>query len=184
MRADAQRNYDRIVEVARQEFRTNGYDASLDEIARLAEVGPGTLYRHFPNRETLLNAVMQSWVDEIQNSADKALASEQPPREMLVSWFEDYVTQITLHRGGAARITSAMGQQDSPIAHKCQVLASANAQVLERLVDDGALPADIDAIQVCRLVGGVATVADQGELDAASVRPLLEVIADGLLLRA
>ena len=181
MRADAQRNYDRIVEVARQEFRTNGYDASLDEIARLAEVGPGTLYRHFPNRETLLNAVMQSWVDEIQTSADKALASEQPPRELLVSWFQDFVTQITLHRGGAAKITAAMGKQDSPIAHKCQVLAGANQQVLDRLVEEGALPDDVDPIQVCRLVGGVATVADHAQLDADAVRPMLEVIADGLV---
>jgi AcrR family transcriptional regulator len=183
MRADAQRNYDRIVEVARREFREHGYDASLDEIAKLADVGPGTLYRHFPNRETLLNAVMQSWVDEIQGSADKAVASELAPRELLVAWFEDFVAQITLHRGGAAKITAAMGQQDSPIAHKCQVLADASSQVLQRLVDEGALPADVDPIQVCRLVGGVATVADQADLGVDAVRPLLEVIADGLLVR-
>ena len=181
MRADAQRNYDRIVEVARQVFREGGYDSSLDEIAKRAGVGPGTLYRHFPNRESLLNAVMQSWVDQIQTSADKALASEQPPREVLVSWFEDFVDQITQHRGGAARITAAMGQEGSPIAHKCQVLAAANGQVLDRLVAEGALPADVDPIQVCRLVGAVASVADQGELDAAEVRPMLEVVADGLL---
>ncbi len=184
MRADAQRNYDRIVEVARQEFREHGYGASLDEIAKLADVGPGTLYRHFPNRETLLNAVMQSWVDQIQTAAEKAMASELPPRDLLVSWFESFVAQITLHRGGAAKITAAMGHEDSPIAHKCQVLANANEQVLQQLVAEGALPADVDAIQVCRLIGGVATVVDQGELDAAAVRPMLEVIADGLLVRA
>ncbi|MCW2848795.1 MAG: transcriptional regulator, TetR family [Marmoricola sp.] len=183
MRADAQRNYDRIVEVARQMFRKDGYDVSLDEIAKRAEVGPGTLYRHFPNRETLLNAVMQSWVDLIQGSADKALASELPPRELLVSWFEDFVTQITLHRGGAARITAAMGREDSPIAHKCQVLVNANKRVLDQLAGEGALPATVDPIQVCRLVGGVASVADQAELDPAAVRPMLEVIADGLLVR-
>jgi AcrR family transcriptional regulator len=184
MRADAQRNYDRIVEVARKEFREHGYDASLDEIAKLAEVGPGTLYRHFPNRESLLNAVMQSWVDQIQGAADKALASELPPRDLLVSWFQDFVAQVTMHRGGAARITAAMGHEDSPIAHKCQVLVGANAQVLQRLVDEGALPSDVDPVQVCRLVGGIASVADQGELDEAAVRPLLEVVADGLLVRS
>ena len=183
MRADAQRNYDRIVEVARQVFREGGYDASLDEIAKRADVGPGTLYRHFPNRETLLNAVMQSWVDQIQTAADKAVASEQPPRELLLAWFQDFVAHVNLHRGSAAKLTAAMGQQDSPIAHKCQVLAGANEQVLDRLVADGALPADVDPIQVCRLVGGVAAVADQAELDEAAVRPMLEVIADGLLVR-
>ena len=63
MRADAKRNYDRIVEVAREVFREQGYDASLDEVAKRAGVGPGTLYRHFPTRDALLDAIMQSWVD-------------------------------------------------------------------------------------------------------------------------
>ena len=60
MRADAQRNCDRIVEVARQVFREQGYDASLDLIAKQAGVGPGTLYRHFPSRDDLIDAVMQA----------------------------------------------------------------------------------------------------------------------------
>ena len=59
MRADARRNYDKIVEVARVVFREQGYDASLDEVARRASVGPGTLYRHFPKRENLIDAIMQ-----------------------------------------------------------------------------------------------------------------------------
>ena len=63
MRADAKRNYDRLVEVAREVFREQGYDASLDEVAKRAGVGPGTLYRHFPNRDALLDAIMQGWVD-------------------------------------------------------------------------------------------------------------------------
>ena len=66
MRADAKRNYDRIVEVAREVFREQGYDASLDEVAKRAGVGPGTLYRHFPNRGRLLDAIMQSWVDRVE----------------------------------------------------------------------------------------------------------------------
>src|SRR6478736_7081621 len=84
VRADAQRNYDRIVEVAREVFREQGYDASLDEIAKRAGVGPGTLYRHFPQRENLLDAVMQSWVDRVNDAADNALTHEGTPREQLV----------------------------------------------------------------------------------------------------
>ena len=64
MRADAKRNYDRLVEAAREVFREQGYDASLDEVAKRAGVGPGTLYRHFPNRDALLDAIMQSWVEQ------------------------------------------------------------------------------------------------------------------------
>jgi AcrR family transcriptional regulator len=181
MRSDAQRNYDRIVEVAREVFREQGYDASLDEVAKRAGVGPGTLYRHFPKRENLLDAIMQSWVDRVNETTEKALAHEGGDREVLLAWFEEYVALISLHKGGPAKITSAMGDPNSPIRTKCQVLTSANDRIIERLRDDGALRDGVDTVQVCRLVGGIATVADQGDLDTAAVRPLLEVVADGLL---
>jgi AcrR family transcriptional regulator len=181
VRADAQRNYDRIVEVAREVFREQGYDASLDEVAKRAGVGPGTLYRHFPKRENLLDAVMQAWVDKVTETADKALAFEGDDRELLLNWFESYVALISQHKGGPAKITSAMGDPDSPIMTKCQVLARANDRVMERLNADGALRDGVETVQVCRLVGGIATVADQGSLDAVAVRPLLEVVVDGLM---
>ena len=74
-----------------------------------------------------------------------------------------------------------MGDASSPIVQKCQVLTGATDRVLDRLRDEGALRADVDSVHVCRLVGGVASVADQGGLDESAVRPLLEVLADGLL---
>src|SRR3954447_205565 len=92
VRADARRNYDRIVEVAREVFREQGYDASLDEIAKRAGVGPGTLYRHFPKRENLLDAVMQSWVDRVNAAVDKALAREGSDRDVLLGWLETYAS--------------------------------------------------------------------------------------------
>src|ERR1044071_720703 len=87
VRADAQRNRERIVEVARVVFRERGYDASLDDIAKKAGVGPGTLYRHFPTRDALLDAVMQAWVDRVDDGADKALTREGAPRELLAARF-------------------------------------------------------------------------------------------------
>jgi AcrR family transcriptional regulator len=184
MRADAKRNYDRIVEVAREVFREQGYDASLDEVARRAGVGPGTLYRHFPNRDALLDAIMQSWVDRVDEAAEKALTHEGSPRELLLAWFEEYVRLISLHKGGPAKITSAMGDPDSPILTKCQVLTRASDRVVQRLREDGVLKDGVESLQLCRLVGGVATVADQSDLDEAAVRPLLEVVADGLVRQA
>jgi AcrR family transcriptional regulator len=181
VRADAQRNYDRIVAAAREVFREQGYDASLDEVAKRAGVGPGTLYRHFPKRENLIDAMLQVWVEKVTETADKALAFEGPDRDLLLSWFEQYVALISQHKGAPAKITSAMGDPDSPIMTKCQVLAGANDRVIGRLRDRGALRDGVDSIQVCRLVGGIATVADQSDLDAAAVRPMLEVVADGLL---
>ena len=181
MRADAQRNRDRIVEVAREVFRERGYDASLDEIAKRAGVGPGTLYRHFPSRDALLDAVMQAWVDRVTEATDKALVYEGPARDFLVAWFEIYVALISLHKGGPAKITSAMGVEDSPIATKTRVLLSATQRIVDHLRAQGALRDDVDALQLCRLAGGVAVVADQGGLDPSDVRPLLTVLADGML---
>jgi AcrR family transcriptional regulator len=181
VRADAKRNYERILEVAREVFREQGYDASLDEVAKRAGVGPGTLYRHFPNRDALLDAIMQSWMLRVEETVEKSLAHEGPPRDLLLSWFEAYVALISLHKGGPAKITSAMGDRTSPIHTKCQILATAADRVVGRLDDEGALKAEVDAVQMCRLVGAVAAVADQADLDAADVRPMLEVIADGML---
>ncbi len=182
MRADAQRNRDRIVEVARHVFREQGYDASLDEVAKRAGVGPGTLYRHFPSREDLLDAVMQSWVDRVDDATEKTLAHEGPARELLLAWFSAYVALISLHKGGPAKITAAMGDPSSPISTKCQVLSRATDRVVQRLRDEGALRPTVESVQLCRLVGGVAAVADQSGLDEAAVLPLLEVVADGLLV--
>src|SRR6476619_259079 len=139
VRSDAKRNYDRIVEVAREVFRVQGYDASLDEVAKRAGVGPGTLYRHFPTRDALLDAIMQSWVDRVDEAVEKALTHEGSPRDLLLAWFESYAELISLHKGGPAKITSAMGDPDSPILTKCQVLTRASQRVIDRLEADDAL---------------------------------------------
>ena len=182
MRADAQRNREKIIETAREVFRDQGYDASLDEIAKRAGVGAGTLYRHFPTRDALLDAILQSWVDRVDTAAEKTLAFEGPARDLLLTWFRTYVELISLHKGGPAKITSALGDPDSPIRTKCQVLTDASDRVMARLREEQAIRPDVDAVRVCQLVGGVATVADNGDLDLDSVAPLLEVVADGLLL--
>src|SRR6187551_2102379 len=147
MRADAKRNYDRLVEAAREVFREQGYDASLDEVAKRAGVGPGTLYRHFPTRDALLDAIMQSWVTRVDEAADKALVHEGQPRDQLLAWFEEYVALISLHKGGPAKITSAMGNPDSPIQTKCQVLTRASDRVFDRLRAEGALRDGVETLQ-------------------------------------
>ena len=181
MRADAQRNRERLIEAAREVFREQGYDASLDEVAKRAGVGAGTLYRHFPSRDVLMDAIMQSWVDRVNDSTDKVLVHEGDPRDLLLAWFETYVQLISLHKGGPAKITQAMGDDSSPIVTKCKVLAAATQRIVDALEERDALREGVDALQMTRLVGGIAAVADQGDLDAAAVRPLLAVVADGML---
>lgn len=182
MRADAKRNYDRIIETAREVFKEKGYDAPLDEIARKAGVGAGTLYRHFPTRDDLIDGVMRAWIELVDEATDKALAHEGPPRELLLTWFSTYVELITARKGGAARMTAAIGDPVSPIRTKCQALVDSNKRVLDLLTERGALRPDVDAVQVSRLIGGIGTVADQSELAPEAVAPMLAVVADGLLI--
>src|SRR5690349_7334738 len=160
-------------------FRERGYDVPLDEVAKRAGVGPGTLYRHFPNRDSLVDAVMQAWVEGVNGAVEQVLTDGGDAREILLRWFESYVGLITVHKGGAARITGAMDDPSSPINGKCQVLRAATQQVIDKLAGD--LRPDVDALQVTRLVGGVASVADASDLSAPEVRPMLTVLADGLL---
>ncbi len=120
MRADAARNRERIIEAARATFREKGYDAPLDEIARRAEVGPGTLYRHFPTREALHDAVMQAWVDNVTTATDKVLASEAEGRELLMEWLTTYVRLISYNKGTPAKLTAAIDDETSPLLHKCR----------------------------------------------------------------
>jgi len=181
MRADAQKNYDRIVAIAVEVFTEKGMDAPLDEIATRADVGPGTLYRHFPTREDLIDAVIKSWMAQIEAAADEAVTSTAPARDVLLEWFATYVTRISRNKGGPAKFTTAMGNPSSPIFSKCEVLRLANDRVLDRFRDEGVIRSDVDALEVCRLIGGVAVVADQVALPTGDVTSMLGVVIDGLL---
>lgn len=180
MRADAKRNYDKILATARVVFTERGADCSLDEIAKRAGVGPGTLYRHFPTRDALIDALMQDWTDRVAADADAAIATGLPPREMLLGWFEHFVDHITLHRGAASKICAAMDDPASPMYRKCRVMSDANARVIDHVQADGDLRPGVDAANVMRLVSGVASVADTSHTPL-DVRPMLEVVVDGIV---
>ena len=92
-RADAQRNRDRILEVAKQAFTRSGADTSLDDIAKQAGVGPGTLYRHFPTREELLVAVYRTEMEKLA-AAEPKLAASLPPIEALRAWLLLFVDTV------------------------------------------------------------------------------------------
>ena len=102
MRADARRNYDKILATARIVFTERGTDCSLDEIAKRAGVGPGTLYRHFPTREALVDALMKDWTDRVSADADAAIATGLPAH------------------GDAARLVRALPRPHHPPPGRCQ----------------------------------------------------------------
>ena len=181
LRADAQRNYDKIVETARATFRERGADASLDEIAKRAGVGPGTLYRHFPTREALIDAVMRDWADRINADSEEAATSDLPSREALAGWFSKFVENVGIYHGAAAKVMAAMDDPASPIFRKCQVLVAANQRVLDSVRAKGALREGVDAREVMRVVSGIATVVDQSGISAADAGPMLTIVLDGIL---
>ena len=180
VRADARRNRDRIVETARGLFKAKGFgDVSMDEVAKAAEVGAGTLYRHFPTKEDLYDAVLEAWADKVNAAVNHALELDAPTRERLLSWFTDYVQLLNGHRGAAARITLALGDPGSPFAAKCTRYLGANQRVIEEL--GPSLRPGVSAMEVSRLVGAVASVADASGLSAEALESMLGVVADGLV---
>lgn len=181
LRADAQRNYDSLVRAARDAFRENGAQASLDDIAKRAGVGPGTLYRHFPTRDDLIDAVMRDWTLQVGADSEDVIAAGLPADETLNAWFGRFVENIGIYRGAAAKLTAAMDDPASPIFRKCQVLAGANDKVIDHVASLGVLREGIDSREVMRLVSGVANVVDQAGLDPEQAKPMLRIVINGIL---
>jgi AcrR family transcriptional regulator len=181
LRADAQRNRDKILDAARAVFRERGAACSLDEIAKRAGVGAGTLYRHFPTRDDLIDAVMRNWADRIEADCQAVVDSDLPPRTALTEWFNRFVENVGIYQGAAAKLMSAMDDPSSPIYRKCQVLVAANAKVLDSVRAKGALRDDVDAREVMRLVSGVASVADSSRLAPDQAGPMLAIVLEGIL---
>jgi AcrR family transcriptional regulator len=181
LRADAQRNRDKILDAARAVFRERGAACSLDEIAKRAGVGAGTLYRHFPTRDDLIDAVMRNWADRIEADCQAVVDSDLPPRTALTEWFNRFVENVGIYQGAAAKLMSAMDDPSSPIYRKCQVLVAANAKVLDSVRANGALRDDVDAREVMRLVSGVASVADSSRLAPDQAGPMLAIVLEGIL---
>jgi AcrR family transcriptional regulator len=181
LRADAQRNYDKIIETARQMFREKSADVSMDAIAKRAGVGPGTLYRHFPNRDALVDAVMRDWADRVQASATEVIASGGTSREIVVAWLDQFFDHVSRYQGAAAKFGAAMDDPSSPMHHKCVALGRANRSVLDAVAERGDLREGVDAREVMRMVTGIASVADQSGLGREGAEGMLGIVADGVL---
>ena len=179
LRADARRNRDKILDAARTAFHERGSACSLDEIAKRAGVGAGTLYRHFPTRDDLIDAMMRNWAERIEADAQAVVDSDLPAREALTEWFGRFVENVGIYQGAAHKLMSAMDDPASPIYQKCQVLYGANAKVLDSVRD--ALRPGVESREVMRLVSGIASVADSSGLSSGQAGPMLAIVLDGIL---
>jgi AcrR family transcriptional regulator len=176
-RADAQRNRERILEVARLAFTRHGPEATLDDIARQAEIGPGTLYRHFPTRDALIEAVYRSEVEKLA-AAGARFAATTPPLDALRAWMLLFID----HVAGKLLILPAM---DAVAGGSTRLIAGARGQIhgtfsalVRRAIESGDLHADTDPEDFIRaLVGVFHTTAQAGW--EASARRIVEILIAG-----
>jgi AcrR family transcriptional regulator len=175
LRADAQRNRDLLLAAARDAFTERGATASLEEIARRAGVGVGTLYRHFPNRQALLEAVYVEEVEALCRSA--ADHADEPSWSALVHWFNRFVDYVATKRALVDEMMATMSV-DAPVFRTCHdAIFQAGGPLLERAKKDGVVRADVELMDVMRLVSGI-TMIKHAEPD--DIRRVLAVALDGL----
>jgi AcrR family transcriptional regulator len=179
MRADARKNYDHLLAVARDVVTEHGADASLRDIARRADVGLGTLYRHFPTREALLEALLRTSFDQLTAGAG-GLETSAPPDEALVSWLREAVAVAHNYSGVIAALVAAIEDPESALHTSCVTMRAAGTRLLARAQAEGMARTDIDGTDLFALVGALAWLGDQPAL-APRADHLFDVIAGAIL---
>lgn len=176
MRADAKRNYDRLLAAASAAFAERGADdVSLEEIARRAEVGIGTLYRHFPTRPALLEAVYREQVEALGALAGKLLVAESP-RAALADWMRALVDFSATKRGLTRELIG-----DSPFLPVCKtVIRESSNALLERAQQAGVARPDLSGSDINRMAHGLVMAAEFGNDDPGVLDRMLSVVLAGL----
>ncbi len=176
MRADARRNYEALVAAAREVFSTLGSEASMEAIAKQAGVGVGTLYRHFPRRIDVVEAVYRTDVDRLVAQADECLTAEDPWAG-LVSWLQAFVEYARAKRTFLTELHEAFDKNPQLRVASRERIEGALSAVLARAQRAGAVRADVDGADVMQLLGSLCTSAT---LTEAQMDRLLVVVEDGL----
>ncbi|MFI5841785.1 TetR family transcriptional regulator [Catenuloplanes sp. NPDC051500] len=179
MRADARKNYEQLLAVARDVVAEQGADASLRDIARRAGVGLGTLYRHFPTREALLEALLRTGFDDLAAQA-AVLEQADSSGEALVTWLREFVSCAHRFKGAIDSMVAAIEDPDSALHASCVGMKAAGARLLTRAQAEGVARTDVDPTDLYALGGALAWVGDQPAL-ASRVDHLFGVIAETLL---
>ncbi|HEX6537943.1 MAG TPA: helix-turn-helix domain-containing protein [Candidatus Dormibacteraeota bacterium] len=176
VRADAARNRERLLAVASETFAERGAEVPLEDIARRAGVGIGTLYRHFPTRDALVEGVYRHEVDALCERADELLV-ELPPDQALAEWMQLFVQHVHRKRGMLSVLKPLMASSSTLSAEKNRARECAS-RLLAAGAAAGTVRDDIDGADLVRAVSGICLATDQ-EAARASER-LVKVIVDGL----
>jgi AcrR family transcriptional regulator len=180
MRADAQRNYQRLLSAAAAAFAERGADdVSLEEIARRAGVGIGTLYRHFPTRQALLEAVYRDQVETVRVAAEE-LADSDAPGEALAAWLRVLVAFSSTKHSLTTALLATM-DKDSDLLSSCSAVIRGSAETLfSRAQEAGVVRKDANAGDMIRLVHAVNLVGQHAPTDPGQTDRLLGLVLDGL----
>ena len=176
-RTDAQRNRERILEVAKQEFTRSGTNTSLDDIAREAGVGAGTLYRHFPTRDALIEAVYRTEVEKLA-AAEKKFSETMRPIEALRAWMLLFVDYIATKQIIAPALNTLVGGPSKLYEGSRGLIQGAIDAMVKRAIKSGDIRKDLDPFDLLRALIGVSNVASSPDWQQ-SARRLVDILITG-----
>jgi AcrR family transcriptional regulator len=172
-RADARRNHERVLAAAREAFAAGGESTALEEIARRAGVGIGTVYRHFPNRQALLEAL---YINEVEEVCSAAQLDAADPRQAFNDWFQRLIGYLATKRALAHELLNYL-DADAPLFKECRAgLFAAGEPLLKRAQDAGVVRPDVEFSEVMQMVVGISKIPS----DQAQIEHILGIALDGL----
>ena len=176
-RSDAQRNRERILEVAKQVFTRRGAEASMGEIARRSKIGPGTLYRHFATRDDLLATVYITEVEKLA-AAQKNLSAKLPPIDALRAWLLVFVDYIAAKKIIAPALNAMAGGPSRVYQQTTRMMEEAASTLASRAIASGDLRPDVDPIDLMRVIYGLSTSGNADDWPAKA-RKFVDILLRG-----
>ncbi|AZS85513.1 TetR/AcrR family transcriptional regulator [Streptomyces griseoviridis] len=181
LRADARRNREKILDAAVRVFTAEGLDAHLDRIAKAAGVGSGTLYRNFPTREALIEAVYRNEVAHLCDAAP-ALLAQQPPEAALRAWTRLFLDYVTAKYGMIDALRAIAATGNNPYGHSRELIQAALTALMDACAAAGVIRSDIPATDIFAALEGIALTSAGAEHRPRAER-LLDLTLDGLAVR-
>jgi AcrR family transcriptional regulator len=176
-RADAQRNRERILEVAKQIFTRRGAEATMDEIAKRAKIGPGTLYRHFPTRDDLLAAVYIGEVERLAE-AQREFSAELPPVKALRAWMLVFIDYIAAKKLIAPALDAMAGGPSRVFQQSSRLMEEAANALANRAVASRDLRSDVDPMDMLRAIYGISSAGSTDDWPAKA-RRFVDILIQG-----
>jgi AcrR family transcriptional regulator len=176
-RADAKRNRERILEIAKEAFTRSGANINLDEVARQAGVGAGTLYRHFPTRDALLEAVYRTGVEKLA-AAQRKFSETMPPIDALRAWMLLFVDYIAAKQIIAPALNTLVGGPAKVFEATSDQIKGAINGLVKRAIESGDIRPDLDPLDLLRALIGVSNVASTPDWPQ-SARRLVQILIAG-----